>query len=55
MNFFENLSGSHFEKSFKNTFLMAGLLGAFLLWLVELNGLQKRYNRSACNFVRVGL
>ena len=51
----ENLSGGHFEKSIKNNFLMAGFLGAFFLWLVELNGLQKRYNRSACNFVRVGL
>ena len=52
---FDNLSGGHFEKSIKNAFLMAGLLGAFFLWLVELNGLQKRYNRFACNFVRVGL
>ena len=51
----ENLSGGHFKKSIKYTFLIAGLLGAFFLWLVELNGLQKRYNRFACNFVRVGL
>ena len=49
----ENLRGAHFEKSIKNTFLMAGLLGAFFLWLVELNGLQKCCKRFACNFVRV--
>ena len=49
------MSGGHFEKSIKNTFRMAGLLGAFFLWLMELNGLQKCNNRSACNFVRVGL
>ena len=45
----------NYEKSIKNTFLIAGFLGAFFLWLVELNGLQKRYNWFACNFVRVDL
>ena len=29
--FFDNLSGGHFEKTIKKTYLIAGLLGAFFV------------------------